>query len=262
LTRYSLLGLLIALTFAGAADAKPTKEQARAVYAKGKAAYERGDYGEALVQFEEAYRLSSTPALLFNMAQAHRLSGPDHCQQALDLYRRYLAEDPNAKNRGEAAERIDEMQECAARSEEAGESATPPPEPEQAPPRAAAAPVPSARTKIAPAPASKPVRAPRDQTPDRARPTAAIVVTGVSVALGVAGVILYSRASAKYDEVERSCPCPPGSFSNWETLTAVSYGLMAAGAVGTAGGISWYLLGGENAQSAPHGAFVTGAVRF
>ena len=259
--RHSVLGLLIALTFAGAADAKPTKEQARAVYAKGKAAYERGDYGEALVQFEEAYRLSSTPALLFNMAQAHRLSGPDHCQQALELYRRYLAEDPNAKNRGEAAERIDEMQECAARAEEKTDSAAPPPEPEPTPPRAVPAPAPSARTETPPAPA-KPVRARGDGARDRVRPTAAIVVTGASVALGIAGVILYSRASAKYDEVERSCPCPPGSFSNWETLTAVSYGLMAAGAVGTAGGISWYLLGGKNAQSAPHGAFVTGAVRF
>lgn len=82
------------------------------------------------------------------------------------------------------------------------------------------------------------------------------------MALGVAGVIMYVRARAKYEEVEATCPCPPGSFSNWETLTSVSYGLMAAGAVGTATGVSWYLLGGSNSASRPQGAFVSGVVRF
>jgi tetratricopeptide (TPR) repeat protein len=277
LTRALIAALALALTFARPSasraegprpqtrptPAQPTKAQARAVYAKGKAAYERGEYAVALAHFEEAYRLSPAAALLFNMAQAHRLSGPEHCQQALDLYRRYVAADPEAKNREEAAERIDEMQKCVARPDNPKSAASPaiieparaadarPPSVERAHPSQLSAPPPARPARDAPA-----------APPPRARSAAPIIVTGVSAAVGIAGVILYARARAKYDEVESTCPCQPGAFSNWETLTSVSYGLMAVGAVGTASGVSWYLLGGDNGSNAPHGFLIRGSARF
>jgi len=263
LRRACFAACVLALTLARPADAQPKKEQARAIYAKGKAAYERAEYPEALAYFEQAYRLSATPALLFNMAQAHRLSGTDHCQQALELYRKYLAEDPEAKNRDEAGERIEEMQSCVTHEQAAANSASVTrSEPAQAnvsdPPAAASA-LPEPRP---PAPAPSRVRMDRRPVSKRGRPAGAIVVTGVSAALGVAGIILYARARAKYDEVERTCPCAPGSFSDWETLTTVSYGLMAAGVTGTAAGVSWYLLGGASDGNPSRGVVIQGTVRF
>jgi len=262
LIRALLAGLALGLTLARPAHAQPTKAEARAVYAKGKAAYERGEYDVALSYFEQAYRLSPLPALLFNMAQAHRLSGPEHCQQALDLYRKYVVADPEAKNRAEAIERIDEMQKCAARAESEKKSL---PSPSRAEPMAASDAERNSVPPVRPAPSTpavKPSRTAIDSRSRRARSPAPIIVTGASAAIGVAGVILYARARAKYDEVEKSCPCPPGAFSDWETLTSVSYALMAVGAVGTVSGVSWYLLGGENGSGVPRGFLVGATGRF
>jgi hypothetical protein len=78
----------------------------------------------------------------------------------------------------------------------------------------------------------------------------------------MAGAILYARARAKYTEVEASCPCAPGSFSDWETLTSISYGLMAAGAAVSIGGISWYVLDAGDGRGAPRGLVVGYGARF
>jgi tetratricopeptide (TPR) repeat protein len=255
LKRRIVLGFAVACTVSGTGLAQPVDARARETYARGKAAYQQGEYAEALQHFEDAYRQSRAPALLFNMAQAHRLSGPEHCQQALDLYRRYLVEDPRASNREEAAERVGEMRACVDRASAEPEPVAAPALP---PAEAGTNDEPVARPKPAtPPPAVKP-----DAPPQRT-PVAAILVTGAGAALGVAGGILYLRARAKYDQVERSCPCEPGSFSKWETLTTVSYGLMAAGAVGTASGVSWLLLSGDARSARPvQGVLIQGVARF
>ena len=50
----------------------------------------------------------------------------------------------------------------------------------------------------------------------------------------------WASTSAKFDEVESTCPCEPGSFDGWETATNTSYVLMAAGSVAVAGGLVWW----------------------
>jgi hypothetical protein len=63
--------------------------------------------------------------------------------------------------------------------------------------------------------------------------------------------------------VDESCPCEPGSFSKWETLTNVSYGLMAAGLLGAGSGVSWMLLAGDAASPNPvAGVLVRGVAHF
>jgi tetratricopeptide (TPR) repeat protein len=263
LKRCIALALAFLTLLPGSAGAEPRSLPARAAYARGKAAYEQGAYGEALRHFEEAYRVQRAPALLFNMAQAHRLSGPEHCEQALELYRKYLVEDPRASNREEAAERVGEMAACVERQRVEAAPASVPREQLAVAPRPAPSVAPARKpTAILKSEPLVPARDARDAR-RASSPTAAIVLTGAGATLGVAGAILYLRSRAKYADAEASCPCEPGAFSTWETLTNVSYGLMAAGLLGTGTGVSWLLLGGdEGAPNQVSGVLVRGVAHF
>ena len=78
-----------------------TDARSRALYEQGSRAYRDGDYPRAIELFLAAYDLSRAPAILFNVAQAHRLAGS--CEQALVYYRRSLAEEPGAANRASSS---------------------------------------------------------------------------------------------------------------------------------------------------------------
>lgn len=73
-------------------DDKKKKKLAKSYVDAGLAAQEAGDFDSAVEFYQKAYDTLPHPVLLFNMAQAHRLAG--HKAEALDLYKRYLADDP------------------------------------------------------------------------------------------------------------------------------------------------------------------------
>ncbi|HEY5925026.1 MAG TPA: hypothetical protein VIV11_25265, partial [Kofleriaceae bacterium] len=58
----------------------------------GVRAFEAKDYATASTELEAAYNLAPLSKLLFAWAQARRLGG--HCDEAIPLYRRYLATKP------------------------------------------------------------------------------------------------------------------------------------------------------------------------
>lgn len=216
--------LVVAMLIAAARPA-PAQEQddqarSRALYDEGSRAYKAGDYPKAIELFLAAYDLSHVPAILFNVAQAYRLAGT--CDRALEYYRRSLEEEPDAANRAEVEERIAEMEKCT----DARREAVPPPAAEPEP-----APAPPAAVTLT---AEEPERA-----PDR-RSLLPLVTTGVGAAAAVAGGVIYLQARARFDEVEESCPCEPGSFSGWETATDASYVLMGAGVVVAGAGLLWW----------------------
>lgn len=74
------------------ADVQATPEAQRHIDA-GVAAFNAKDYDTASHEFEIAYDLVPLPKVLFGWAQARRLG--DHCDEAIPLYRRYLATKPN-----------------------------------------------------------------------------------------------------------------------------------------------------------------------
>ncbi len=214
------------LAAGGAARAQPDDPQARSrvLYEEGSRAYKAGDYPRAIEKFLAAYDLSRAPAILFNIAQAYRLAGS--CDRALEYYRRSLDEEPDASNRDEVEERIDEMQTCA--DDEARKKAQVTAEPAAQP--AASAPAPIA-VDLA------------DEQPERPRTRRSLlplVTVGVGAAAAVTGGVIYLRARARFDEVEATCPCEPGSFSGWETATDASYVLMGAGVVAAGAGLIWW----------------------
>ena len=223
------LALLLLLSSATARAAEPSAE-ARRLYAEGKAEYAQGHYLEAVALFERSYALSESPALLFNMAQAHRLAGPQHCSDALSLYKSYLAAQPDAENKREVDERIAELADCK--------------------PAEAAAPAPVASAEVGPR------RAPPPSSRAARNPTGPVLVAGTGAALLAAGGVLYWRAWDKHREAERVCPCYPGTYSSWEVLTNVSYALMAVGGATLAGGVTWWAVGQPAKNGQPGSAML------
>jgi tetratricopeptide (TPR) repeat protein len=205
---------------------EPSSDEARAreLFRQGSVYYEGAQYDEAIARFEEAYRLSARPALLFNIAQAYRQKGPAFCATALRYYERNLQEEADASNQAEIQELMLEMRHCADAA--AGPiNAVPPPVPLAMKP---------ASTLVAPA----------------AAPSWPVWTTRAGVGLGVLGLAGYTAARLKYDAVKDSCPCEPGSFAHWQTLTNVSYVLIAGGAATTAVGLVFRHWLGRRAQDA------------
>ncbi len=223
--------VMVAVTIGAApvrAQGDADQARSKALYQEGSRAYKDGEYERAVELFLSAYDLSRAPAILFNIAQAYRLAGS--CDRALAYYRRSLAEEPDASNRAEVEERIAEMERCADQKAQ-----------QQADPESAAG-AGGDREAEPPAAATTPVRltAQAPERPASERSRLPLVTVGLGAAAALAGGVIYFQARAKFDEVEDSCPCEPGSFSGWETATDASYVLMGAGVVAAGAGLVWW----------------------
>lgn len=80
------------MLLAGSAFAQDSDTRARELYENGTILYEEGRYEDAIVAWEEAYRLSSRHALLYNIANAHERMG--NYEEAIDTLGRYRAYAP------------------------------------------------------------------------------------------------------------------------------------------------------------------------
>ncbi len=243
--RFSIFGrtALFALTFGATAFAEDGGAGARALYQEGARLYNLGQYEEAVRAFEGAYAISGSKALLFNIAQAHRLAGPAHCERALRAYESYLREEAEAENREEIEERIGEMRRCVERIRES---------------ELALHKVLEARSQASPAPSPAPPEEPRTSR----RAPAAVAIGGASLLFVGAG--LYTAARIKFEHERANCPCPEGSFTTWQSLSTASYVLMSAGGAIAAAGVSWWIVARPNGASyrvtaGPSGVHVTGS---
>jgi hypothetical protein len=188
-------------------DPAGDEARARELFRQGSSYYEQAQYDEAIGRFEEAYRLSGRPALLFNIAQAFRQKGPAFCGTALRYYEKNLQQEPDASNHAEIEELMTEMRRCT--------GATPAPAP------------PPAVAPVVTAPAPLP-------TPSSRWPA---FTAQAGVGLGLLGVVGSIASRIKYDAVKDSCPCQPGAFERWERLSTASGVLMIAGAGALATGL-------------------------
>lgn len=107
---FAALALLGASSHARAEDA----EEAKRHFDKAELAYKLGRYAEAIEQYEAAYKAMPEPAFLFNVAQSHRQQyqidkKPLHIYKALSLYKAYLRDSPEAKNRQVVLKLVDEL---------------------------------------------------------------------------------------------------------------------------------------------------------
>lgn len=235
----SLLILGSMALFAPVARAQSTpdanQERAKELYQNGSLLYDEGRYEDAIVAFQEAYRLSEQPKLLYNIAQAQERLG--RYQDALDTLSRYRAYAP-AEEREALDRRIRNLER---RLEEAGSAPTPTPAPTATAPSSAPAPTPTPTPE-------------RDGV--RVLPIALYAVGGVG--LGAGALFGLSARSARAD-AEALCVdgatgalCPdsaadPLSRDRRSSLLAdVGFGVGAAGLIG---GTLTLILGGDAAVS-------------
>lgn len=210
-------------------------QTARELYEQGASAYSAGNFEAAITAFERAYAVSGKAALLFNIAQAERLAGPEHCERALQAYQRFLREEPNASNVGEVDQRIGEMKACA----EARRAA------EQPPPAHVANSSSAQHETREPAPPA---------VPPPASSLGPALTLGSGALVAATGAVIYFLARAKFDDAASSCPCREGEFAGWERATNVSYGLLAVGGLTMAAGATWWLVDGKQRGSASYTA--------
>lgn len=124
-------------------------QEARDLFKLGKQAFDEARFERALKYFKDAYDLSGRPGLLSNIGTA--LDRLRRDQEAIDTYRQYLTEVPDAPNREVIEERVRVIE--AAMSKNAAPT-TPPPSAAEPAPTAPSPAVTAAHAEAAQAPAA------------------------------------------------------------------------------------------------------------
>lgn len=267
----SVLGLLLlGLTFpatearAEGETAAENEERARAHFRLGRAHYDNGDFAQAAVAFEEAYRISQRAALLYNIYLAYR--DANDTRNAAEALRKYLALEKDIENRGQLESRLAAMDRNLAEN----------PQPSAAPVGAAAAVAVQPAQPLTPAPtdAAAPEAAPpgavaaSEAAPEKPFPVVPVVLmgTGGAMLVGsiVTGLMAVSKHSewdqAKTEECNSSGVCNGMSEeraqelndmkSSGETLALVTDILLFGGlAVAGTGAVLFFLTSGESAPA-------------
>lgn len=242
---------------AWADDAAAAREHAQ----KATTFYKLAKYDDAIREFEAAYEAKADPALLYNIAQCHRLAG--HDSEALRLYQNYLRDAPRGPYRSQAEQWIESLQKSAADHPAAPPAVVPvappvvpetPPAPLDitpvtgAPPTNPVPPGPAAPPVTGPYPPAQgapeapvgqvaaPYAPPQQPAVSGGHRTAGIVVASIGGAFVVGGAIcgLIARAQAK--KVEDAAanhaafdPSVEKTGHNAQTAQWFGYGIGAAG---------------------------------
>lgn len=258
------LGALLVCTGsrAWADDAVAAREHAQ----KATTFYKLAKYDDAIREFEAAYEAKADPALLYNIAQCHRLAG--HDSEALRLYRNYLRDAPRGPYRAQADQWIATLTQSAA-DHPAPPPVTPaPPETTPAPPPVEATPMngpaeppvtnsapPPPAPGVPPAPGQYPAmqsppadspaaqQLPPNTTPGPMPPAAStghrtvgVVVASIGGAFVIGGAICGLVAKSEAKKVEDAAtahdafdPSVEKTGRNAQTAQWIGYGIGVAG---------------------------------
>ncbi len=220
----------MAILCAAAASAWATPEddeRAKAHFLAGQSYYEQASYTDALREFNEAYRISKRPALLYNIARCHEAL--EQYADAVKMLEAYLDQDPTTSDREAVQTRIANLKEREAAQEKAqkaaAEAAKPPPTPAPQPP---------------PTPA-----------PHRKR-LATWIVGGVGVAALAAALGTGVASQVDYNDLSSKCTggsCDPSLQSKINTgkkLAVATDVLWPVGAACVAAGVVLFFVEGRH----------------
>ena len=112
------LACLACLASLAYAQSSAELERAKASFKAGAAAYAAGEYPAAIQALEQAYLLTPLPAIAFSLAQAERRQyfvdrDPAHLKRAVELFRRYLAQEPKGSRRADALDALSQLEPLA-----------------------------------------------------------------------------------------------------------------------------------------------------
>ncbi|HEY1586776.1 MAG TPA: tetratricopeptide repeat protein, partial [Polyangia bacterium] len=219
-------------------------EAARQHFAQGSKAFDLGLYDQAIKEYMAAYGAKPDPAMLYNIAQAHKLAGrPD---QAVRFYRTYLSRVPDAENADEVRAKITELQKAIDQQQRAQSM---PPDHVKAPESAVPAPV--AKTNET-APPTATVDGAAGSHRGRTHKIVGGAVAGVGVvALGV-GIGLSVKAKQDADQLSaidaQGGVYDPSKESTGRALGTAGPALIGVGAAAIVVGGVLFLIGHRAAQ--------------
>jgi tetratricopeptide (TPR) repeat protein len=224
---------------AHAQDEDPSLQRAVVLFEESEVAYNEGRFDEAVALLRRAYALHEDPTLLFNLARA--LEGMGDLDEAIETYERYLAESPDAEDRGAIEARLRTLRTQRDRLADEGEEGE------------GEAPI-EGGEETAPS------------TPGRSVDPVPWIVAGAgAVVVGVGavfGVVSQNKAAAARDEmVQVDASNLHAEASTFATLANVFF---IVGGLVTVGGATWGVVsltsgGGEDEASA-EAALVPGGV--
>jgi tetratricopeptide (TPR) repeat protein len=204
-------------------------EEARQHFQLGKALYDAGRFPDAAREFDEAYRLSQRPQLLYNAYVAHR--DASNLPGAVDALALYLEKVPDAPDRVNLRARLDAMRAEQARQAEQNE-----------------------RVRVATQPGTNRSAEPQTRT-EVVRSVVPFVLIGAGGAMIVGGTVTGVLALGKASDLEKVCnndqTCPSGQQNNIDsakTLALTTDVLIGAGLVLAAVGVSTWLTGAFNEE--------------
>ncbi len=190
---------------------------AEKLYQEGQAAFDAKKYDEAIAAWDKSYTLSKLPALVFNLAQAHRLGG--HCTKAVEAYKRFLSLDPRSSERPDAEQFLRELEPTC-----------------PAPVNTYVKTVPDVKLRF------------EDRGKGQRR--AGLIVGGAGLAVFAAGLYFGSRASSLASEVDSACamgcewtPELADKESSGKSAQTIQYVLYVVGVAGVAGGAALWFKG-------------------
>lgn len=201
--------------------------RARALFAEGESAFDTGDYVLALARFEEAYRLSQRPELLYNIAFCEERLGND--EAALSGYELFVEALPDAPNRADVERRIAVQRERIARA------------------------------AVAVAPSGTPAshrRAPFDPAPAILGVSSAAVIA-VGIVLVAVGATQRNNLAATEDG-RREWTDVESELVTADVLVGVGIGAMGLGVLGAGVALGWGLSGGGAEEPGDVRAVITG----
>ena len=211
---FQVLAALIAL--GGAPQRTPTPDELR-LFDEGTHALAAGDPRAAEKAWRAGYEIAHDPAFLVHLGEAEEKAG--QTGEAVDTYRRYLREAPDASDRADIEQRLARLAPAAPppaaapKVETPGEFGGTPPAPvPSAPPAAAASPGPSAAHVDTEGPAGKEQE---DSGWNRYNATA-VIASGVTLALLGTAAFYAAEASSKEGDINRlvTFRFPPPQYSS------------------------------------------------
>lgn len=239
-------GVLLAIVLFGtgaevSAQSRTPEDRARAHFRLGRTHYENGDFEKAAVEFEEAYRLSPEPLLLYNLYVAYR--DANELRAAATALRKYLDLAPEIANRPQLEARLEALEKGLA-DEDARRASDPSGETE-----------PENQGEAPRGPDGAPATDTAAPTRATRRPIAPFVVIGVGAAVGASAIATGLLARSAQSELERGCPdrtqCDPSLESTRDrgrTFALLTDVLAATGLVTVAAGVTWWLLARKRAR--------------
>lgn len=253
------IAILLVLTGVSSSLRADERSEAKEHYIKGTKAFDLGAYDEAVSEYSQAYRLHDDPALLYNIAQAHRLAG--HTGEAVRFYRMFLVRNPNAPNRDEVEQKISELQKLINQQKRTQNlppdqtrppgSTTPPPQTTTPPSTETTPQAPSVTTT--PAPLASTMTAETSARPGRTKKIAGIVIAGVGVAALVVGATFGGLAAQAGDDLtkldQNMQTFDPSKQSTGKTDQLLEGVLLGIGGAAIVTGVVVYVLGHREAKA-------------